>query len=184
MIASRPQRRDRALCCQCGEVRTVSHSFRGRSPDGARDVDLEAWCRWLRCAHCGKSTVHAVVADVLADEWGREGCDREQRDRRADRDRRRAERRLRAIAADGVLVVRTHSAGAMSVINSIVELVEYPQRDAFVMRVRVTAEPRPLLLALDSAEELLDQFCGPRGWAAGEDHTWRGMAITDPRFDS
>lgn len=170
--------RNRALCCRCGQLRTVGGNYRGRRRSGAPgSQELGPWCTWLHCAHCGESTVHALIVDALADRWSREGCDREQRDRSADRHRRRLERRLRALAADGVTVVRAASGERMNLDEAIVEVIEYADARGFVIRVCATAEPSRLLLALDLAEDLLDEPTQLGSWADGAAGRWRGLAL-------
>ena len=82
----------------------MAQSYRGRRPENARssqDGDCP-WCTWLRCAHCRVVTLHAVIADSLTQRWRTEGCDRERHNRLTDRCRRRIERRLAALAGEGV----------------------------------------------------------------------------------
>jgi len=170
--------RNRALCCRCGDLRTVAHSYRGRPPEGVRGSNSAGpWCTWLLCSHCGLVTVHAVIVDVLAGRWGREGCDRERHDRRADRDRRRIERRLRALVADGVTVIREPYIEAMSVDDSVADLIEYADPRGVVLRICVTAEPSRVLHALDIAEDLLDAPSQLGLWTVDEDGQWRGLAL-------
>ena len=172
--------RNRALCCRCGQLRTVASNYRGRvPPEVAARHELGPWCTWLHCAHCGESTVHALIVDTLADRWSREGCDRERRDRRTDRHRRRLERRLRALAAEGVTVVRTLTSRRMALEEAIIEVVEYADARGFVVRIRVTADPARLLGALEIAEDLLDQPAHLGPWANDRGGPWRGLAIID-----
>jgi hypothetical protein len=172
---------NRALCCECGELRTVARSFRGRPPaDAAIRRAVGPWCSWLRCAHCGSTTLHAVIADVLADKWTGDGCDRERHDRIVDRDRRRITRRLDALAAEGVTILRASSAEHMNLDNSLVEVIEYADGRGFVLRVCTSATPSRVLQAVELSEDLLDSpdHLGP--WADDATGLWRGLAITDP----
>ena len=171
--------RNRALCCRCGQLRSVAQGYRGRGPDGAGSREVGPWCTWLHCSHCGATTVHALIVDALADQWGRSGCDREQSDRRRDRCRRRIDRRLRALAADGVTIVRAPSSERMHLDEAIIEVIEYADLRGFVIRVCVTTDPSRLLRALDLAEDLLDEpeRLGPRADDPGG--PWRGLAIVD-----
>lgn len=174
------QQRNGALCCRCGQLRTVAVNYRGRRPPGAAgSQELGPWCTWLHCAHCGELTVHALIVDSLADRWRREGCDRERRDRRTDRHRRRLERRLRALAADGVAVIRAPSSEQMALDEAIIEVVEYADARGFVIRVCAAADPDHLLNALDIAEDLLDEPAQLGRWADDRDGPWRGLAIVD-----
>lgn len=158
----------------------VATNYRGRRPPGAPGSQkLGPWCTWLLCAHCGESTVHAVVVDALADRWRQEGCDREQRDRRTDRHRRRLERRLRALAADGVGVIRASSNEDMNLDEAIIEVIEYADPRCFIIRICATADPTCLLGALDIAEDLLDEPGQLGPWADDRDGVWRGVAIMD-----
>lgn len=169
--------RNRALCCDCGELRSVAHSYRGRRPEGAANDSPGAWCTWLRCAHCGATTVHALIIDALAEEWRREGCDRERRDRLVDRCRRRVARRLEALAAEGVTLVRAPVDAEMAVDDAVVEVVEYDDARGFVLRVRVTARPRELVDALEVAEDLLDAPERLGAWTDASALRWRGIAV-------
>lgn len=170
--------RNRALCCRCGDLRTVAHNYRRRQPSASTGGDaVGPWCARLLCSHCGEITVHAIVVDALADRWRATGCDREQHDRTTDRCRRRIERRLRALIAEGVTVVRVPSPGELALDDSIVEVIEYADARGFVLRVRTIEEPRKILRALDLAEDLIDaptQF-GP--WADDGDGLRRGLAV-------
>lgn len=180
MTSADNRSRNRALCCRCGEVRTVAASYRGRrSPGTPGSQELGPWCTWLHCGHCGDSTVHALIVDTLADRWSREGCDREKRDRRADRHRRRLDRRLRALAADGVTVVRARTSERMALEEAIIEVFEYADDRGFVIRICITAEPSRLLGALEVAEDLLDEPAQLGLWAADRYGLWRGLAIVD-----
>jgi hypothetical protein len=127
-------------------------------------------------------TVHAVIVDVLADRWRREGCDREHYDRNTDRCRRRMERRLRALEADGVTVIREPSIEAMSVDDSFVEVIEYADTRGVVLRVCVTAEPRRVLHVLDLAEDLIDAPTQLGVWTDHADGRWRGVAFMATAF--
>lgn len=173
-VDSRP--RNRALCCRCGELRTVAQNYRGRPPNGASNP-ADPWCIWLRCFHCGATTVHALIVDVLADRWILDGCDREQHDRRSDRDRRRIERRLRALIADNITVVRVDSRDEMNLDGAIVELIEYADGRDFVLRVCVAAKPLRVLHALEMAEDLIDAPAQLGEWADGAHGSWRGLAV-------
>lgn len=172
---SQPQ--NRALCCECGELRTVAQSYRGRRPAGATTDPAGTWCIWLRCAHCSTTTVHALVVDALAEEWRSEGCDRERGDRLADRFRRRVSRRLDALAAEGVTIVRVLAAAEMSVNDAVLEVVEYDDPRDFVLRVRVTARPGELVDALEVAKDLIDGPAGLGPWSDGPATRWRGIAV-------
>lgn len=154
-----PRRRNRALCCECGQVRAVAHSYRGRKPRGARapEAGVLPWCTWLRCAHCEAVRLHAVIADALARSWRVEGCDRERHNRRTDRCRRRIERRLTALVVEGVTVVEVTSTGDMQIDDALVEVVEYDD-DTRSLQVRIcaTAPPVHLLRVLEDAEDVID----------------------------
>lgn len=170
--------RNRALCCQCGEVRTVAHNFRGSRPSAAKECEpFGPWCSWLLCSHCGLITVHAVIVEVLAARWRVEGCDREQSDRHADRSRRRIERRLGALAADGVTVVRVRTSDVMTVHDAIVEVVEYADARGLVVRICTTDEPSRVLRALEMAEDALDAPTHLGPWADAGDGIRRGLAV-------
>lgn len=180
MTSGGGEQRNRALCCRCGQLRTVAPNYRGRvPPEVAQSHEIGPWSTWLQCAHCGESTVHALVVDTLADRWRREGCDREKRDRRIDRHRRRLERRLRALAADGVTVIRAPSSDQMNLYKAIIEVVEYADIRGFVLRMCATADPGRLLGALDIAEDLLDEPGQLGPWGDDRDGPWRGLAIVD-----
>lgn len=159
----------------------MAHSYRGRPPDDAAAEDTAGrWCAWLRCGHCGGTTLHAVVVDALAHMWRREGCERERHDRLADRDRRRTSRRLVALAAEGVTIVQAPSSTQMSVRNSLVEVIEYAGARRFLIRVCMAAPPDRVLRAIELAEDILDSPDQLGPWADEPTGLWRGLAITDP----
>lgn len=124
--------------------------------------------------------MHAVIVDALADTWRREGCDRERYDRSTDRHRRRISRRLSALAAEGVTIVRAPSAEYMSLEDSLVEVIEYADAYRFLIRVCTSAAPERLLRAVELAEDLLDSPDQLGPWADDAAGPWRGLAITDP----
>lgn len=188
MTAGRPGHRgraeqtplNRALCCSCGDVRTVAHRYRRRLPDDLGITDATGpWCAWLRCAHCGEATLHAVIVEALAEEWRVDGCDRERHDRAADRSRRRTSRRLDALAAEGVTIVRAASADEMTLNDALVEVIEYADARSFLIRVCTSAQPERLLEAVEIAEELLDSPDQLGSWADDAGGLWRGLAITE-----
>jgi hypothetical protein len=76
----------------------------------------------------------------MADSWRREGCDREQRDRRSNRNRRRLARRLPALAAEGVTVNRVSSRERMNLDESIIEVIEYGDVREFGVRICAPAD--------------------------------------------
>lgn len=169
------------MCCECGELRTVAHSYRGTPPESAAtSAPPGPWCTWLQCVHCCVTTVHALVVDALADTWRRDGCDRERHDRVADRHRRRIGRRLGALAAEGVTIVRVPCAGDMNLDDALVEVLEYADERAFLIRLCATAEPSRLLEALELAEDLLDAPAELGPWADDAAGVWRGLAILAP----
>jgi hypothetical protein len=116
----------------------------------------------------------------MADTWRRDGCDRERHDRISDRHRRRTGRRLNALAAEGVSIVRATCAEDMSVVGALVEIIEAADTRAFLIRVRATAEPHLLREAVELAEDLLDtpEELGP--WVDEGTGIWRGLAILAP----
>jgi hypothetical protein len=158
----------------------VAHGYRRRPPVGALAGAMSGqWCSWLRCAHCGVNTVHAIIFDALADAWRHDGCDRERYDRTADRDRRRIRRRLNALAAEGVTIVRAHSTDDMTVDNALVEVIEYAYIPRFLLRVFTTATPSRVLEAVELAEDALDDPTRLGPWADDSQGLWRGVAIVD-----
>lgn len=172
--------RNRALCCECGELRSVAQGYRGTGPDSAAGGTAGPWCTGLRCGNCGVTTRHALIVDAMADTWRRDGCDRERHDRIADRHRRRIGRRLNALAAEGVTIVRASRADDMSLGDAFVEVIEYADTRDFLIRVRATAEPPLLREAVELAEDLLDtpEELGP--WVDDATGIWRGLAILSP----
>ena len=69
----RYQTENRALCCRCGNLRTVSHKhfFRGDDPatsidEGDRNYPERGWrmTGTLECAQCRQPTVHASLRDA------------------------------------------------------------------------------------------------------------------------
>lgn len=174
----RVRQRNRALCCDCGEVRTVAQSYRGKKPGArTREADAPPSCAWLRCAHCRAVTLHAVIADCRSQQWGSEGCGREGHNRVTDRLRRRIERRLIALAADGVTVVRTTSTDDMYVEDAPVEVLQYDDGRGIQIRICSTATPEQLLHGLEAAEDLVDEPTRLGDWKNTAVGRWRGLAL-------
>jgi hypothetical protein len=166
------------LCCACGQLRTVAASYRGRAPDGIQvsGVSSAPWCTWLRCEHCRSVTLHALIADSSR-LWGSEGCDRERHNRLADRRRRRIERRLTALAADGLSIVRVASADDMRVDGAPVEVVEYDDDRRLQVRICVAAPTEKLLDGIEAAEDIVDEPMRLGDWTNTIEGRWRGLAI-------
>ena len=175
----RPRPRNRALCCDCGQLRTVGQYYRGRKPTNIQTPapDDHPWCTWLRCAHCRVVTLHAVIADCLSQQWRIEGCDRERHDRLADRCRRRIERRLAALVAEGVTVVRVSSTDDMQINDALVEVVEYDDARGLQIRICATAPPALLLRGLEAAEDLIDIPTALGDWQDTINGRWRGLVL-------
>jgi len=157
----------------------VAQSYRGRKPDDARAPGDGAspWCTWLRCAHCCAVTLHAVIADSLTQRWRSEGCDRERHNRLTDRCRRRLERRLTALIAEGVTVVRVMSTHDMHIDDAVVEVLEYDDSRGLQIRVCEAAPPDQLLRGFDAAEDVLDEPGSLGDWQDTTQGRWRGLAL-------
>ncbi|MDX1878214.1 hypothetical protein SBE55_10330 [Mycolicibacterium sp. 141076] len=73
-----------ALCCECGQLRTVSAgyytSYKDPNSSAGGFEDKRGWRRTctLKCAQCGKSTRHALVHKHEASDQG-DWCERTQR---------------------------------------------------------------------------------------------------------
>jgi len=174
-----PRPRNRALCCECGQVRAVAQSYRGKKPEEiqAPDADVAPWCTWLRCAHCDAVRLHAVIADTIAQQWRVEGCDRERHNRLTDRCRRRIERRLKALVAEGVTVVEITASGDMQIDDALVEVVEYEDTRGVQLRICATATPVQLLRGLEDAEDVIDEPAGLGAWHDTPAGRWRGLVL-------
>lgn len=61
---AQPTRR-RALCCECGELRTVSSNFRGGNfaCAGLARWGEPRYIQQLKCRNCGRVTSHALILD-------------------------------------------------------------------------------------------------------------------------
>lgn len=170
--------RNRALCCDCGEVRTVAQFYRGKKPVHATsEVGAPRWCAWLRCAHCRAVTLHAVIADCRSEQWGSDGCERERHNRLTDRLRRRIERRLIALLAEGVTVLRAASPDDMQVADASVEVLEYDDGRGIQIRICSTATPEQLLHGLEEAEDLVDEPTRLGDWKNTAVGRWRGLSL-------
>ena len=157
----------------------MAQSYRGRKPENvsaAQDGDCP-WCTWLRCAHCRVVTLHAVIADNLTQRWRADGCDRERHNRLTDRCRRRIERRLAALAAEGVAVVRVMSTDDMQIDDAHLEIVEYDDTRALQIRICATAPPDQLLRDIEAAEDVIDEPTRLGDWQNTPDGRWRGLAL-------
>jgi hypothetical protein len=166
------------MCCECGQLRTVAQTYRSRGPDGADAIELSGpWCTWLKCAHCGATTVHALIPNPPPDSWRSDGCDRERENRFGDQCRRRIQRRLSELATEGVTIVRVQSDAQMSVDHAAVEIVEFDDARGLLVRVCVSTHPERVLRALERAEDFLDapHEWGP--WTEGVEGRWRGLAL-------
>jgi len=157
----------------------VAQSYRGRKPDDARvpEGGVQPWCAWLRCAHCRAVILHAVIADCLAQRWRTDGCDRERHNRLTDRHRRRLERRLTALIAEGVTIVRVMSTDDMQVADAPIEVVEHDDARRVLIRICATAAPDQLLRGLDAAEDVLDEPGSLGDWRDTTEGRWRGLAL-------
>jgi hypothetical protein len=167
-----------AMCCACGQLRTVAQTYRGRRPDGADAIEPAGpWCRWLMCAHCATTTVHALIPNPPPDSWRRDGCDRERENRLADQSRRRIQRRLNEFATEGVTIVRAQSADQMHIDDAVIEVMEFDDARGLLLRVCVSIEPDRLLSALERAEDYLDAPSELGPWIEGAAGRWRGLAL-------
>ena len=63
MQQTHPRPRNRALCCDCGEVRTVAQSYRGRTPENVRPSQDER--RLAGLAAEGVTVVRVMSADDM-----------------------------------------------------------------------------------------------------------------------
>lgn len=162
-----------ALCCACGQVRTVAQSYRGRKPKEvpASDGVAPPSCTWLRCSHCSSVTLHAVIKERSRGS----GCARERQDRELDRQRRRIERRLVAFAAEGIAIVRDVPADDMQLDGAVIELV---QDDAvgLMLHISAAAVMADLLRGLEALEDLLDVPGRLGTWTIATTSGWRGIA--------
>ncbi|KZS70660.1 hypothetical protein A4G26_25460 [Mycobacterium kansasii] len=59
--------RVRALCCVCGQLRTISEAYRRSDGNQTSDSPIEpnGWrmTTTIKCGHCGHRTRHAVLRD-------------------------------------------------------------------------------------------------------------------------
>lgn len=171
--------RYRALCCVCGELRTVARSYRGKKPPEAEDPDPTAapWCRWLKCSSCRIVTLHAVIADAVTDGSRRDGCPMERHNRLLDRCRRRIERRLTIFAAEGITVRRRTAPEDMEVDDALLEILEYGDTRRLEIRLSRAAPPHQLLRAIEEAEEIIDEPTDLGPWNVTSTGRWRGLAL-------
>src|SRR5215213_2496666 len=175
----RTKPRNRALYCMCGELRTVAASYRGPKREEAdqSDTDVGRWCRRLKCSECRTVTLHAVIADSLAEKYRFDGCSMERHNRRTDLCRRRIRRRLAALVDEGVTVFYASAPEEMTVSEATVEVVECG--DARGVHVRVYAETTPerLLRAVEDAEDVVDDRAKLGPWNQTLSARWRGLAL-------
>ena len=130
----------------------------------------------LRCVHCDAVRLHAVIADTIGQQWHVEGCDRERHNRLVDRRRRRIDRRLKSLAAEGVTVVEVTS-GDMQLDDALVEVVEYADARGVQLRTCTASAPVQLLPVLEDAEDVIDDLTVLGEWHDGAVGRWRGLAL-------
>jgi len=171
--------RNRALCCECGEVRTVARSYSGRKPRGfpTPPAGTQPWCTWLRCSHCGAVTLHAVIGDHLSQQWSDDGCDREQHNHRTDRNRRRIERRIAALTSEGIAVIRFTAPEDMQLDHVPVEVVQYDDHRGTQLHICASATPSQLLRGIEAAEDVIDEPTKLGPWNDTPCGRWRGVAL-------
>jgi hypothetical protein len=157
----------------------VAQSHRSKTPNEiqAPDAELAPWCTWLRCAHCDAVRLHAVIADTIAQQWHVEGCDRERHNRLVDRCRRRIDRRLKSVAAEGVTVVEVMAPRDMQLDDALGEVVEYADARGVQLRTCAASAPVQLLRVLDDAEDVIDDLTVLGEWHDGAVGRWRGVAL-------
>lgn len=171
--------RSRALCCGCGELRTVAQAYRGRKPAGAADPDpaLAPQCRWLACIACGTVTLHAVITDNTTDRSRRDGCSMERLNRLQDRSRRRIERRLKGFAAEGITVQRQIAPEDMQVHDSPLEILQHGGTGRLEIRICRAIPPLQLLQAIEKAEDIIDEPTRLGPWNNTPTSRWRGLSL-------
>jgi len=100
--------RNRALCCECGSVRSVARQYNGKKPEGAEEINRidKPWCNWLKCSHCARITLHAEIQDFNKSQGYLDGgrCIMEDKNREVDAANRSLRRLLTALRAEGVEV--------------------------------------------------------------------------------
>jgi len=157
----------------------VAPSYRGRKPAEAEEIDPVAapWCRWLNCSACRSVTIHAVIADAVADGSRRDGCPMERQNRLLDRCRRRIERRLTAFAAEGITVRRWIAPEDMQVDDAALEILEHGSSRGLEIRLCRSLAPQQLLRALEEAEEIIDEPTKLGAWNFTSTGRWRGLTL-------
>lgn len=98
-----PRPKNRALCCECGQLRTVGEHFEGKRPAGREEPDQATWTNWLKCTECGRITLHAEIQDAnRARGFLTRGCIMEEENRQEDVGARIIRRRIAGLRADGI----------------------------------------------------------------------------------
>lgn len=156
MATSSPK--NRALCCECGSMRLVARRYRGRQPANARPLPKDLrWCRWLRCMHCKRTTIHAVLQDTVGS--GKQ-CVMEMANLRVDASRSGVRRLVAGLEADGVRIEWTSShLGAFpdgTPSTLAVELSAGEGSSELVVAVWTEASPVQQLRALEYAVQVID----------------------------
>jgi hypothetical protein len=118
-----------------------------------------------------------VIVDCLSHRWPTEGCDRERHNRLTDRCRRRIERRIAALIAAGVAVVRVRSIDDMRIDDAPVEVIEYDDSRGLQIRICEAATPDRLLRGIEAAEDILDETRLLGDWQDATGGRWRGLAL-------
>ena len=94
-----------------------------------------------------------------------------------DRCRRRFDRRLAALVAAGVTVVRVMSTDDMQIDDAPVEVVEHDDTRGLQIRVCAAATPDQLPRGLEAAEDVVAAPTGLGDWHDTNEGRWRGLAL-------
>lgn len=180
-----------ALCCECGNVRTVSPNAYPRRADpysrgeGETPERLEFWkskglregmdpywraLMMLKCSACGEQTRHALTRE--------EGCLDycEEEARRVDMARRELNARLHRLELAGIDVRWRGEGDRWTSERTIIQLYEYrDESPRWYVQVREAADPDQLIRQLVDVERTIDREDLTYEWKQDSDGAqWRG----------
>jgi hypothetical protein len=190
MSTSASSTRTPTLCCECGNVRTVSTNAYPRTTDPyspgeghnaaylaglherGHDLGMQPFWRCLRtlaCSACKRPTRHAEIRQDEHRDWA------ENQDRSRDLDRRELNARLHRLELAGI-DVRWRDEDKDWPKRAIINLFEFrDESPRWLVEVRESADPDQLLRQMVDVERTIDREELAYEWQEDSDgEQWRG----------